>query len=156
MIVYRIANEAYKNDLSGNGAAKYGSRWNSRGYRVVYTSESISLCILESLVHLDKNFIPSAQYLLHISIPDIKDPKEIAHGKIKKDWQLHPEYTQWIGDEFIKANKTYSLKVPSAVVEQEHNYLLNPLHPDFKKVKMIKTELLQLDKRLLISRQQLS
>ena len=146
MTVYRISNEAFKNDISGNGAALYGSRWNSPGRRMLYTSEFISLSILESLVHLDR-FIPDGQYLLHIVIPDIKN-KDIAHSKMKKDWCYNLSYTRWIGDQFITGRKTLVLKVPSAIVEQENNLLLNPQHSEFKKVKIIKTELLQLDKRL--------
>lgn len=148
MIVYRISNESYKHDISGNGAALYGSRWNSRGHRVLYTSEFISLCILESLVHLNRDYIPDNQYLLHISIPELKNQEGIAYNRMKKDWRENLEYTRWIGDQFVKAHESFVLKVPSAIVEQEHNFLLDPLHPEFKKVKIIKAELLQLDKRL--------
>lgn len=148
MIVYRISNEPYKSDISGNGAALYGSRWNSAGRRVLYTSEYISLCILESLVHLNLDFIPDNQYLLHISIPELKNEKSIAHNRMKKDWRENLEYTRWIGDQFVMAHESLVLKVPSAIVEQEHNFLLNPLHSEFKKVKIINAELLQLDKRL--------
>jgi len=148
MIVYRISNETYKNDISGNGAALYGSRWNSPGRRVLYTSEYISLCILESLVHISRDFIPDNQYLLHISIPESKDQETIAYSSMKKDWRDNLEYTRWIGDQFVKTHESLILKVPSAIVQQEHNFLLDPLHPEFKKVKIINAELLQLDKRL--------
>ena len=148
MIIYRIANETFKNDLSGNGASIYGSRWNSPGRQLIHASEYISLCMLESLVHFDKNSIPDNQYLMHISIPGIEDPKEMQHVKLKKDWQLYIEYTRWMGDQFIKAGGNLALKVPSAIVEQEYNFLINPLHADFKKVKISRTELLHLDTRL--------
>ncbi len=75
---------------------------------------------------------------------------EIQLKKLKYDWQSHLEYTQYIGDEFLKNNQVLALKVPSAIVPQEHNFLLNPLHTDFKKVKLISSESLNLDKRLLI------
>lgn len=148
MIVFRITNEAYKNDISGNGAALYGSRWNSKGNYLLYTSESISLSILESLVHLKRNGIPPNQYLLHIEFPDEKEFSEISFKKIKKDWHKELEYTRWIGDQFLKNNKNLFLKVPSVIVPQESNILLNPLHREFKKVKIIAMELLELDKRL--------
>ncbi|MEO6453097.1 MAG: RES family NAD+ phosphorylase [Ginsengibacter sp.] len=150
MIIYRISNEEFKDDISGNGAGINGSRWNSAGTRVLYTSEFISLCILESLVHLRQNYIPGYQYLLHIEIPDSTEAPEILLKKIKKNWTSEILYTQWIGDEFIKNNKSLMLKVPSAVVPEEHNFLINPLHADFKKVKIISSELLNLDKRLLM------
>ena len=148
MIVYRISNERYKNDLSGNGAALYGSRWNSPGRRMLYTSEYISLSILESLVHLDKNFIPDKQYLLHINIPDSKDIKTISRASVKKDWRTNIDYTKWVGDQFIRSGEAFELKLPSVVVEQENNFLFNPAHADFKKVKILNVELLQLDQRL--------
>jgi RES domain-containing protein len=149
MIVYRITNEIYKNDISGNGAAILGSRWNSKGIRLLYTSQYISLSILESRVHLKRQYIPPTQYLLQIELPDVKEIAEISYKKIKKDWRQQFDYTQWIGDQFIQNNQTLTLKVPSAIAPQENNFLLNPLHTDFKKVKIISSELLELDKRLL-------
>ena len=148
MIVYRISNELYKEDISGNGAAINGSRWNSKNIKMLYTGEYISLSILESLVHLRKIDIPQHQYLLTIQIPDIK-LQDILPAKLKSDWQQHVSYTQWIGDQFVSENQSLILKVPSAIVPQEHNYLINPLHADFKKVKLVRNELLELDKRLL-------
>ena len=114
----------------------------------LYTSQYISLSILESLVHLDKKFIPARQYLLHISIPDTKDIKTITKTSIKKDWRTNFEYSRWVGDQFIRSGEALILKVPSVVVMQESNFLLNPVHPDYKKVKIVNTELLQLDQRL--------
>lgn len=148
MIVFRITNETYKNDISGNGAAMFGSRWNSKGTRLLYTSQSISLSILESLVHLKRGDIPPTQYLLHIELPDEKEIAEISYKKIKKDWHREIEYTQWMGDQFIRNKKNLFLKVPSAIVPQESNVLLNPAHNEFKKVKLVASELLELDKRL--------
>jgi len=148
MIVYRISNEIYKQDISGNGAALHGSRWNSKNIKMLYTGEYISLSILESLVHLSKFDIPQNQFLLTIQIPDIK-LEEIKYSKLPEGWQQHLNYTQWIGDQFIATDQTLGLKVPSAVVPQEHNILVNPMHKDFKKVKIVNSELLELDKRLL-------
>ena len=130
MIVYRISNELYKDDISGNGAAINGSRLNSKNVKMLYTGEYISLCILESLVHLRKVDIPQNQYLLTIQIPDA-EPQDILSSKLKDNWQLHVNYTQWIGDQFISGNQNLVLKVPSVVVWQEHNFLINPLHKDF-------------------------
>ena len=148
MIVYRITNETYKNDISGNGAALYGSRWNSRGLPLLYTSQFISLSILESLVHLKHEEIPPTQYLLHIEIPDENEVAEISYKKIKKNWEQEPDYTQWLGDQFLQNKQNLVLKVPSAIVPQESNFLLNPLHAKFKKIRIVSSELLQLDKRL--------
>ncbi len=148
MIVYRIANDLYKEDISGNGAAINGSRWNSRNIKILYAGEYISLCMLESLVHLRKVDIPIKQYLLSIQIPGAEF-QEIKLSKLKDKWQQHINYTQYMGDQFISSNQHLCLKVPSAIVPQEHNFLINPKHKDFKKVKVISSELLELDKRLL-------
>ena len=150
MIVYRITNEVFKDDISGGGAALYGGRWNSSGTRMLYTSQSISLCILESLVHLGRDQIPDSQYLLYIEIPDVHSISEINYKRIKDKWQREFEYTKWLGDEFVKNEQSLVLKVPSAIVPQESNYLVNPLNADFKKVKIISSELLELDRRLMI------
>ena len=150
MIVYRIANEEFKTDISGEGSAIYGGRWNSIGMKLLYTSEFISLTILESLVHFRSDLIPPSQFLLYIDIPE-KDIIEISTDKLNSGWVTEPDYTQWIGDQFINSNQAMILKVPSVIVPQESNLLINPLHKDFKKVKLISTELLQLDKRLHIS-----
>ena len=85
MIVYRISNELYKDDISGNGAAINGSRWNSKGVRMLYAGEFISLVILESLVHLRETVAPDRQYLLHIEIPQTNF-SEISRSKIKENW----------------------------------------------------------------------
>jgi RES domain-containing protein len=150
MIVYRITNEAYKDDISGRGAALYGSRWNSKGIYLLYTSQFISLGILESLVHLRRQEIPPSQFLLHIEVPDEQEIAEISYKKIKKNWREEIDYTQWLGDQFIQNKQSLIFKVPSVIVPQENNVLLNPLHPDFKKVKIIASELLELDKRLTV------
>ena len=148
MIVYRITNEAYRNDISGTGAALFGSRWNSRGIYLLYTSQSISLSILESLVHLKQKEIPPSQYILHIELPDEKETAEISFTKMRKGWQQDLDYTQWMGDQFIQNKQNLFLKVPSVIVPQESNVLLNPLHNEYKKVKIVASEILELDKRL--------
>jgi len=76
MMVYRITNETFKSDISGNGADLFGPRWNSKGILLLYISQSISLSILESLVLLKRKGIPSTQYLLHIKLPDENETPE--------------------------------------------------------------------------------
>ena len=148
MIIYRLTTSEFAGDLSGEGAKIYGGRWNPVGFAAVYISEFISLSILEILVRADKFISPDAYTLLNIQIPE-NSVANIELKKLKDGWQNHIEYTRSIGEEFLKANQTLVLKVPSAIVPQEHNFLINPQHKDFKKVKIISTELLELDKRLL-------
>ncbi|MEO7294079.1 MAG: RES family NAD+ phosphorylase [Ginsengibacter sp.] len=148
MIIYRLSTSKFAHDLSGQGAKIYGGRWNPVGFAALYISEFISLSILEILVRADKFTSPDAYTLLSIQIPE-DSVSFIEIEKLKIGWQQHIEYTKWIGEQFIKNNTTLTLKVPSAIVPQEHNFLINPLHKDFKKVKIISTDLLELDKRFL-------
>jgi RES domain-containing protein len=150
MIVYRLATEAYKNDLSGAGAKLYGGRWNTAGIPILYTTENISLAVLEILVRTDKQTIPISYHLIKINIPAAIQPLNITTGKLKKGWKDDPGYTQWMGDEFIKSNSSLVLKVPSAIVAEENNYLLNTNHTDFNKVKILQTTLFRFDKRLFL------
>ena len=149
MIIYRLSTGKFANDISGIGARLNGGRWNPVGIDALYTSEYISLCILEILVRANKYTSPDSYTLISIEAPQ-SDIYEIQLQKLKTSWQHDVDYSQWIGAEFFKNNQSLILKVPSAIVPQEHNFLINPLHVDFKKVKVLKTELLELDKRLFV------
>ncbi len=146
MIMYRASAEKYAEDLSGEGARLHGGRWNSPGIAGLYTSEYISLCILEIIVRVSKHTLPVDYELITLEIAN-ELISEIQLKKLKPDWANHFQYTQWIGDEFLKSNQLLVLKVPSAVVPQEHNFLINPNHKDFKKLRRISSEALELDKR---------
>jgi len=148
MIAYRISNSAYNNDISGTGAKLMGSRWNSKGVPVLYTSQSISLSVLEMLVNTNFKDYAIALDLMYISLPDEQSMTEIDLKNLKNNWKDDFEYTRYMGDEFIKQKESLILKVPSAVIQEEHNYLANPLHPDFKKIKIIKTKSFWPDERL--------
>jgi len=150
MIIYRLAIETYKNDLSGTGSKLFGGRWNSVGLAVLYTTENISLAVLEILVRTDMQTIPISYHLIKIDIPNAIEPQLISSDKLKKDWKNDIGYTQWMGDEFIKSANSLLLKVPSAIVDEENNYVINPKHNDFKKVKIVKVNKFQFDKRLFL------
>lgn len=148
MIVFRIANAAFSDDLSGTGAKLLGGRWNSRGMPILYTSGHISLALLEMLVNTQfKDYIIPLD-LLSIQLPENIEFAEINFKKLKTDWVKDFEYTRFIGDEFLKDKQSLLLKIPSAVIHEEHNFLVNPLHPDFKKVKIVKTRSFKTDERL--------
>ncbi len=148
MIVYRISNAAYSNDISGVGAKINGSRWNSKGVPMLYTAEHISLAVLEMLVNTHFKDYSIELDLLFIRLPDDAAPVGINPNKIKKNWKEDASYTKYMGDEFIKQNDSLILKVPSAVIAEEYNFLINPLHADFKKVKIQKTKSIWRDKKL--------
>src|SRR5580765_6010627 len=120
MIIYRLATGEFAGDLSGEGAKLFGGRWNSVGNSALYTSEYISLCILEILVRANKYTSPAGYTLITLEMPET-GISEIQLKKLKDNWQYQLEYTQYIGDEFLKDDKGLVLKVPSAIVPQEHN-----------------------------------
>ncbi|MFZ4549282.1 MAG: RES family NAD+ phosphorylase [Bacteroidales bacterium] len=128
MIVFRLSKAAFSNDLSGKGAEKSGGRWNSKGVAIVYTSASRALCTTEIAVHTPLGNLPSDYKLISIEIPDDVIILEISLGELPSDWKSvpHSHSTQQIGDQFILANNFVVLKVPSVIVQDEFNYLLNP------------------------------
>lgn len=150
MIIYRLATELYKNDLTGTGAKLFGGRWNSAGLPVLYTTENISLAVLEILVRVDTQTIPLSYHLIKIDISASVPLQSITTNKLKVNWKDDLDYTQWMGDEFIKSHKSLLLKVPSAIVDEENNYIVNPEHSDFKKVKIIAVNKFMFDKRLFL------
>ncbi|WP_426583831.1 RES family NAD+ phosphorylase [Mucilaginibacter sp. R-33] len=150
MIVYRLSKQAYIKDLSGRGAELNGGRWNSKGTAVVYTSSSRALAVLEVAVHTPLGLMPSDYFMATIELPDNAEIFKPGTAQLPEKWNSNPliKATQQIGDSFVKANKYLALQVPSATVAGDFNYLLNPLHPDFKAVKIINTEFFEFDSRL--------
>lgn len=153
MHVFRIEREKYlKTTLSGIGAAlSKGFRWNSQNTRLVYTAESRALAMLEIFVHLDLNEdLPNDRYFVTIEIPEDVLILELQQSDLPPLWNTSPPIvqTQYIGDSFVFQNEAAVLKVPSAVVADEYNYLINPLHADYQKIKIIEEKPFQFDKRL--------
>lgn len=151
MIAYRLAKKQYADDLSGKGAELTGGRWNSRGTPMVYTSESRALAMAEVAVHLPLGLLPKNFQLIEIQIPDDLPMKELKTSELPKNWNAIPpiHQTQEKGDSFIRENQHTLLKVPSAVVPGDYNYLINPHHPETKKIKLLKTEEFTFDSRLI-------
>jgi RES domain-containing protein len=148
MIVYRIGDCRYTTDLSGLGAALHGGRWNSKGNYIVYTAQSRALALLEAVVHIGK--MPDTGYCMAtIEIPE-GSIEQVTLEKLPAGWnaQPSPDYVKSIGDRFIETGKHLALKIPSALMMEEHNFLLNPAHPEFRKVKIIAQRPIQIDERL--------
>lgn len=138
----------YNDDISGSGARINGSRWNSRGVPALYTSQFISLAVLEMLVNTNFKDYTIALDLMYISFPDDQPITNIDLKHLKNNWKEDFGYTRFMGDEFFKQKESLILKVPSAVIQEEYNYVANPLHPDFKKIKIVKTKSFWPDERL--------
>ena len=150
MILYRLAKEAYVDDLSGTGARLYGGRWNSKGRATVYMASSQALALLEVLVHLPAVIEPKDYFLASIEVPDTSIMQvNIKDMPVNWNAMQPPTILKKIGDDFISENKYLLLKVPSAIVPEEFNYLLNVHHPEMKNVRVISKELFSFDKRLI-------
>lgn len=139
MTVFRIEREKYlPTTLSGIGASMAkGYRWNSLHTKLVYTSESRALATLEVSVHLDlSEDLPSDRFYVEIDIPDDITIMEVNIEDLPADWDAKPPAltTQIIGDDFVLDNDAAVLKVPSSIVHQEFNFLINPNHPDSKRM----------------------
>jgi RES domain-containing protein len=150
VIVYRICRTQNSRDLSGTGARIFGGRWNYKGVSVVYTSESKALATLEYLVHVPLSLIPDELSLTSIKIPNSVVPKKIRLPKLPRNWRDYPAPAKLakIGSDWVLRNETLLLKVPSAIIKDEFNILLNPAHRDMRVVKITDVEKYKLDERL--------
>lgn len=135
--------------FSGDGARLAGGRWNSRGTSVVYLSQSISLAMLEVLVH-----VPSPELLDSFVLYEVSFADDLVRRLLDKDlppaWRASPPHprAQAVGDAFVAAAREPVLRVPSAVVPREFNYVLNPAHPQFRSIKLGPMEPIEFDPRL--------
>lgn len=157
MKVYRVEREKYlKSTLSGIGVSmNKGYRWNSLNTKLVYTAESRALATLEVSVHLDlSEDLPTDRYYVEIEIPDDITILEVRIEDLPEDWNSNPPTitTQTIGDDFVHENEAAILKVPSSIVPQEFNYLINPNHTEAKRIKVISETLMTFDSRFKFKR----
>ena len=149
MIVYRLSKVRYANDLSGKGAELAGGRWNSKGLAMLYTSSSRALCTAEIAVHTPLGVMPTNYMITEIEIPN-ESILEISVSDLPTNWKEFPHTgsTKGIGDVFLKNAEFLVLKVPSAVVSGDFNYLINTFHSEFHNVKIVKQESFDFDRRL--------
>lgn len=150
-VVPRKYSKSPYNPFDGKGASTFGGRWNSIGTPMVYTSATRSLAILEKLVHADGELDSLLDCVIYgVTIPDelifSLDPAELP-----ADWNdpVAAPRLQELGDDWVRRMTTPVMKVPSAVVPVEFNYVLNPRHPDFSKLVIGERQTLPIDPRLL-------
>ena len=147
MVVFRIVHERWSKELAASGNE---ARWNSKGNFVIYTSASRALACLENIVHRSGEGDSRIFKTMVIEIPDQLKCEEIFLMKLSKDWSERKNfiYTQHLGNEWIRANTSAILKVPSSIIKMENNYILNPAHKDFKKIKLRGVENFIFDSRV--------
>ena len=149
MRVFRICKKAHA-AFDGEGARLHGGRWNRKGTAVVYASESLALAALELLVHAEPAVLPDDLVAVAADVPDTVRVESVAIRDLPRDWRRHPppEALAERGSEWARAGRTAVLAGPSALVPRERNFLLNPAHPDFRKIRPHKPEPFALDARL--------
>ncbi|RYU91269.1 RES domain-containing protein [Mucilaginibacter terrigena] len=150
MILYRISHCNYIKDLNGTGARLYGGRWNSEGKSMVYLASSRALAVLEVLVHLSPLLLPDNFCIAEVEVTG-NSILTLDVKSLPANWQdaSSPAALKTLGNQFIKETKYLMMKVPSSIIPEEYNYLLNPWHPDIKKVNIISTRPFSFDDRLL-------
>ena len=148
---YRILKTSLaQHAFDGEGARLYGGRWNSKGRAVVYCAESLSLATLEILVHLeDRVSLENLFSFIAVDIPD-ECVEVLPLSDLPLTWnsEAMSSASRQVGDEWVAEGRTVALKVPSAIIPNEWNYLLNPAHPDFSKLAFGFLQSFSMDPRL--------
>jgi RES domain-containing protein len=149
MILYRFSKLRFLDDLSGMGAKLYGGRWNSRGNPVLYTSGTAALALLEFICNAGDRKLAGKTGIAEIEVP--ADIEQISERNLPDGWQRYPapDELKAIGDKWLQSGKSLLLKVPSAVMPLEWNFLVNPLHKHTREIKIKRTLRLDPDDRLL-------
>ncbi|HEX5724603.1 MAG TPA: RES family NAD+ phosphorylase [Longimicrobiaceae bacterium] len=150
MRVWRIARSIYP-ALDGEGARRHGARWTSPGIAAVYTAESLALAVVELLVHTDPDLVPRDLAAYEIGVPDTLPVQRVSPKELPGDWREIPGHPacRLLGDAWAAVGEIPLLAVPSAVVPEETNYLLNPEHPQAAQVRVVSSRPFTFDPRLL-------
>lgn len=149
-IVWRITTaRRARTAFGGEGARLYGGRWNPKGVPLVYCAESRALAMLEMLVQDEP--LRARYVVIPATLPDGMAIERVDTAKLPSDWRTlrRVEDLRTIGVDWAASRRTVVLAVPSAVLPEETNYLLNPLHPEFKRLRIGKPRTLVTDVRLL-------
>lgn len=147
---WRITKQKHTNSgFDGSGARKFGGRWNSQGTAIVYTAQSQSLAVLEVLVHLEGPRLLEKYVLVPVEI-DQSLVRTIEARELPREWRRYPgsPALREIGDNWVRTSSSVVLKVPSALLPAESNFLLNPVHADFKKLAIGDPVAFEFDARL--------
>jgi RES domain-containing protein len=146
--VFRITKARYADQLTVSGGV---ARWNERGQFVIYTAASRALACLENMVHRTGEGLNNDFRVMIIAIPDSIRIETIGPGQLPENWPSPEQYPvcQQIGSLWLRQGRSAVLNVPSAIIPDERNYLLNPSHPDFKQITLLRHEPFLFDTRLI-------
>jgi RES domain-containing protein len=136
--------------FDGEGARLFGGRWNSVGVPMVYVSQSIALAVLEILVHLEDPQLLSFYHLCRVEWEE-EWVQVLDVAGLPENWRdaIAPATLKGIGDDWIRSGSSAVLQVPSAIIPDEANFLLNPRHPDFSRMTLGAPQAFDFDPRLL-------
>ncbi len=151
MEVYRITQEIFSEDLTGNGAKLFGGRWNSAGISALYAASSRSLALLETLAHTPPRMLQLKSYMLSvIEVPDAASQEIITIQQLPGGWDAtgYHDFTTRTGDGFMRASKKLFLCVPSVLMPEENIYVINPRHADMENVRIISKRVIRFDPRI--------
>jgi RES domain-containing protein len=145
VILWRISNH---DTLDGRGGFLASARWHTRGRPIVYLATTPAGALVEALVHLElkPNQLPKSYRLLKAEAPD--DLPKMHFSALTDDWQQNEIASRTLGDEWLSRNQTPLLEVPSAILPETMNILLNPTHPDAARISVLWHEAYPFDKRL--------
>ena len=148
-VVWRLCAARHaKTAFSGEGARLFGGRWNDKGTPLVYTSSTLALSMVEILVHVDE--VPADFVAIRAEIPERVRVERLPATRLPRNWRVHPAPSrlQAIGTEWALSSRSLALEVPSAIIPQEKNVLINPLHPDVGALRVHKPVRFTFDRRL--------
>jgi RES domain-containing protein len=153
--VWRLVKSAHKGSaFTGEGAKLYPGRWNRKGTSVVYAAESLSLALLETLVHLRVREFKEEYAYFAVDIPPGVRIEEIKVKDLRGiDWKANPPHSssRQIGSKWVERRSSSVLKLPSVINPEEFSFIINPAHRDFKKIKIGKPKVYRFDPRMLKS-----
>ena len=150
MRIYRLAASRYVDTaFSGEGTRRVGGRWTPVGYRAVHAAGSIALAVLETLVHVDASVMP-AHRVIAVDVPEDIPVTTIAVGELPDDWRRTPPPTRLkeLGKAWLDAGETALMQVPSAIVPEEPDFLINPMHVGFSRLVIHPPAPFGIDRRL--------
>jgi RES domain-containing protein len=137
MIVWRLCRAIHAaGAFSGEGARRYGGRWNSRGVPMVYCSSSLALAAIELFVHLDPTQAPSDLVAISATLPEGEPARSITQEELPQDWWTDLAATRGLGDAWIGSGSSLALRVPAVPIRAEWNLLVSPLHPRMVEVRI--------------------
>lgn len=136
--------------FDGEGARQHGGRWNHPGTPAVYAASHLSLAALELFVHVDPDTLPDDLVAVPACLPEALEIEELPPSELPANWRAYPapEAIQEIGDAWLRSLAAPALLVPSAVLPQENNLLLNPQHPDVRRIEIGRPEPFGFDPRM--------